>query len=256
MTNYVKCELFDQSPVDGLFDSTRFLKDRLYQCIYQDYTLITNCLVQPDWMSHIPQEIQPLLQHRWMYKLNIVNEVESSINQKSLNNAVEGGLLLGYCIESDLLFQGNDAVYFGFIPFDQRVSKINGTHATQRIYCPRTWPRRLFIGLRYKGVCVCSDGCTFWKMTVGDGTKLETCLKRIPWGNLRIYTGQNVVESQQKVPRDCNICSQCYACHLKINSYCRLHKNCRHNQKTLAVEKNKLKTIQMKQSKKVKKKHN
>jgi hypothetical protein len=235
------------------------------------YILITNVDFTP-YIRMAPLDIRRAINSRWRYGVHVSYGMLKSINRSTLHMRCVGGQILAYKY-TECSVEGNEAVYYGFIPScedDHTLLRIADTHTESWLTATANWPRKLYIYLEYAGLCrSCptndnvdeqNDGdgaddekppCTRWTACLSDGKTYKTyCLKTFPWASVYIMMGECLGESStsttatsephhnyenDRMERDCAVCAQCYECSRK-SVFCRKHRVCRHKQKTVIYD--------------------
>lgn len=231
----------------------------IYRTDFNDYTLITNSDFT-EYFKYAPLTLKNLLEPRWYYSMHISHGMQPSVNRNILKARVLGGEILAYKF-TKCSIEGNECVYYGFIPTiapndqidnvnaancldsdddndkfnteyneNNRNSDFKDTHRNCRIAMLVTWPRKLYIYLSREFMCDCSPGCSIWACRMEDYyTEIRFCVKQIPWERLYVIMGDadNETTEEIKIARNCVVCAQCFDCSQSAE-FCRKHKICKH----------------------------
>jgi len=237
---------------DFQIGQTRFVnKTTLYSTELDDYTIISDYSLNDKMIQCIPKALKPLLSDSWLYCLHVSHGMRPSVNRKLLQSRVTGGQILAYKY-TECSIEGNDCVYYGFVPTTlnekQRNDLLSSTHKKCRLSMLDVWPRKLYVYLSKVSKCDCTndiDECSRFQIRVRNQQKtMVCCLKRIPWSQLYIMMGdlnENIIETF-KVPRQCSVCAQCYECSQQP-TYCRKHRICKHKISNLFDDLNSIATL-------------
>lgn len=237
----------------------KIMASKIYLTALLDYTIVSN-VDFTKYIAHIPKELKPLLADRWLYALHVSHGITPTINQNALRIRVNGNAILAYKY-TECSISGNDCVYYGFIP--TRYMKIPNTHKICHITMMEVWPKKLYVYLKYEHSCLCSKGCTAWRIIIynansnnNDGGYANSnigadrvfCIKKIPWSDIYVIMGDDdeTCFEQIKEARACIICASCSECS-KRGNFCRKHRKCLHKStvtfdgKTLSCDKSRIK---------------
>lgn len=213
--------------------NTHFVDKRgLYITRMLDYEILTTEDFS-DFASYAPKSLRRAISSRWRYAVHVSYGTLPSITRDLLYARVVGGQILAYkYLECSI--EGNESVYYGFLPSIDNYAVQEDTHSTCRFLMQAIYPRLLYVHLTRTAPCSCSSDCWYWKTTLSDALTEHTfCGKRIPWSRLYVIMGELDVTCNETVdakePRECPVCAQCFECSLGAR-YCRTHRVCKHKQ--------------------------
>lgn len=212
---------------------TNFMDKRgLYITKMGDYEILSTEDFS-DFVKYAPMSLRQAIVGRWRYSIHISYGMSPSITRDLLYARVVGGQILAYkYLECSI--EGNESVYYGFIPSIENYSLQDSTHSTCRFVMQSIFPRLLYVHLSRSTPCSCSANCWYWKVTLHEALIEHTfCGKNIPWSRIYVIMGEldtNCTESvDTKESRECPVCAQCFECSIRPR-YCRIHRICKHKQ--------------------------
>lgn len=219
-----------------IIGSTQFRDRRgLYLTKMNDYEILSTEDFS-DFTVYAPESLKRALSPRWRYSVHISYGTLPSITRDLLYARVIGGQILAYkYLECSI--DGNESVYYGFLPSADNYSVQESTHTTARFLMTGVYPRLLYVHLTRSTPCSCSRDCWYWKVMLSDSLiEHAFCGKNIPWS--RVYAIMGELDEQcsetvdAKDARECPVCAQCFECSIGAR-YCRAHRVCKHKQATL-----------------------
>lgn len=204
----------------------------IYCSAFEDYTVLSDfdcsALLAT---SRFPVSLKQALHPKWQYSMHVSHAMLPSVNRNLLYARVIGGEILGYKY-MECSIEGNEAIYYGFIPTQSKHADLKTTHKKCRFAMQEVFPRRMYVYLeKFSDKCDCSEpSCLKLKARIANGAqKGQFCASAIPWTKIYIMLGElndNCAE-QIKIPRECRVCAQCYNCSKSVQ-YCRKHRTCKH----------------------------
>lgn len=240
---------------------THFLDKRgLYMTRFEDYEILSTEDFT-EFSRFAPRSLKRALSPRWRYAIHVSYGVQPSVTRDLLYTRVIGGQILAYkYLECSI--EGNESVYYGFIPTLDNYTIRENTHSRCRFRVQAVYPRLLYVHLARCTPCNCSEDCWYWKATLHEGLSSHAfCGRNIPWSRLYVMMGELDRECSETVDakdaRECPVCAQCFDCSMGAR-YCRTHRICKHKQAvggTIGADDGTvdLASVQLRQCKKLKK---
>lgn len=209
---------------------TTFISNRgIYLSKLDDFVLLTDFDCS-SLLDTVPGSLKVSIHKNWQYAMHISHGMAPSVTRNLLYARVIGGEILGYKY-MECSIDGNETVYYGFVPTQSKQEELIDTHSRCRFTMLSVFPRRLYVYLEYVGECNCSKtGCLKLQAINSSGKrKSRFCSADIPWSKLYIMMGEldDSCNEQIKEARDCDICAQCYNCSNSV-WFCRNHRVCKH----------------------------
>lgn len=212
-------------------DTTFVSSEGLYAVTFPDYTVLADfdCSRIVDAFA---DSLKAAIQEKWRYCMHVSHGMSPSVSRNLLYARVMGGELLGYKF-MDCSMEGNETVYYGFVPTQNKYADIGGTHKKCRFAMQAVFPRRLYVYFERVGDCDCGrQRCVkLQALDMGGTQKGRFCAYNIPWTKIYIMLGEldETCTERLKVPRQCEVCAQCFECSKSVQ-YCRKHRICKHKQ--------------------------
>ena len=113
----------------------------LYLTDLADYTLVTNCDFT-EYVKFVPTSLKAAVRDNFVYVVHVSPTVRMAVTRSTLQARLTGGEILAYQY-SECSIQGNDCVYYGFIPTErQDIADTHKRHARVAAQAVRIFEKR------------------------------------------------------------------------------------------------------------------